>query len=58
MADLHQTSNPDRNAGIDTVGWLFVAVVTAIVAVALVIVYQGSDTQLLENGPVPHLAAR
>ena len=36
MADLHQT-RPDPNAGIDAVGWLFLAFAAAIIAVAAVI---------------------
>jgi len=39
MADLHQTRNPDPNAGIDAMGWLFSAVAAAIIAVAAVIAY-------------------
>ena len=38
MTDLHQTTNPDRNADIDAVGWLFLAFAAAIIAVAAVIV--------------------
>ena len=55
MADLHQMSNPDRNAGIDAVGWLFLAFAAAIIAVAVVIAYEGNDMKLA-NASVPHLA--
>jgi hypothetical protein len=37
MADLHPTDNPDANAGIDAVGWLFLAFAAAVIAVAAVI---------------------
>ena len=37
MTDLHQASTPNPNPGIDAVGWLFSAVVLAIIAVAAVI---------------------
>jgi hypothetical protein len=57
MADLQQQSDPDRSAGVDVVGWIFAAFAAAIVAVAVVIAYEGHDTQLA-NAPVPHLAAR
>jgi predicted Co/Zn/Cd cation transporter (cation efflux family) len=57
MADLHQTRHPDPNAGIDTVGWLFSAVVAAIIAVAALIAYEANDTRLV-NAPVPQIAAR
>jgi hypothetical protein len=57
MADLHQTRNPDPNAGIDTVGWLFSAVVAAVVALAALIAYEANDTTLA-NAPVPQIAAR
>jgi hypothetical protein len=38
MTDLHQTRTPNTNAGIDAVGWLFLAAASAIIAVAAVIV--------------------
>jgi hypothetical protein len=40
MADLHQTGNPQPHAGIDTLGWLFLALDSAIIAVAAVIAYE------------------
>ena len=58
MADLHQTTrNPDPNAGIDAVGWLFSAVAALIIAVAGLIAYEANDTRLA-NAPVPQIAAR
>jgi hypothetical protein len=50
MADLHQARNPNPNTGIDAVGWLFSALVAAIVAVATVIAYEANDTR--PNSPV------
>jgi hypothetical protein len=57
MADLHQTRNPDPNAGIDAMGWLFSAVAVAIIAVAALIAYEANDTRVA-NAPVPQLATR
>ncbi len=57
MADLHQTRNPDPNAGIDAVGWLVSAVAAAIIAVAALIAYEANDT-MLANAPVSQLATR
>jgi hypothetical protein len=57
MADLHQTRNPDPNAGIDAVGWLFSAVAAAIIAVAALIAYEANDT-IVANAPVSHVVAR
>jgi hypothetical protein len=54
MADLRQTSS---NSGIDGVGWLFVAVTVAIIAVAAVIAYEGNGTNLADPS-IPHLVAR
>jgi hypothetical protein len=56
MADLHQT-RPDPNAGIEAVGWLFLAFAAAIIAVAAVIAYEANDTGLA-NAPVSHIVAR
>jgi hypothetical protein len=57
MADLHQTRTPDPNAGIDAVGWLFLAFAVAIIATAAVIAYEASDT-MVANGAVSHVVAR
>ena len=56
MTDLHQARNPNPNAGIDPVGWLFSALVAAIVAVAAVIAYEANDTR--PNAPVSQIVAR
>jgi hypothetical protein len=42
MADLHQKSNPKREAEIDTVGWLFLAVAVLITAAAAPAVVLGA----------------
>jgi hypothetical protein len=55
MANLHR--NPDPNAGIDAVGWLFSAVAAAIIAGAALIAYDANYT-MLANAPVPQIAAR
>jgi len=56
MADLHHTRTPGPDAGIDTVGWLFL-VACAIVAIAAVITYEASDTKAA-NSSVPPIASR
>jgi hypothetical protein len=43
MVDLHETSKPQPNRSIDTIGWLFVAFVVVITAVAAMIAYNASD---------------
>jgi hypothetical protein len=55
MAHLHQKSNPKREAEIDTVGWLFLAVAVLITAAAAMIAYEAND---VANAPVSHIAAR
>jgi hypothetical protein len=57
MADLHHTRTPNPNAGIDAVGWLFLAFACAIIAVAAMIAYEANDTRLA-NAPVSHVVAR
>jgi hypothetical protein len=57
MVDLHQTRTPDPNAGIDAVGWLFLAFAAAIIAAAGVIAYEANDT-MVANAPVSHIVAR
>jgi hypothetical protein len=57
MADLHQTRTPVHNAGIDAVGWLFLAFAVAITAAAAMIAYEANDT-MVANAPVSHVAAR
>jgi hypothetical protein len=49
MADFHETSAPKRTAQIDTVGWLFVAFVVGITAIAAMVAYKGSDTMVAKT---------
>jgi hypothetical protein len=56
MTDLHQTRNPNPNAGIDAMGWLFSAVVAAIIAVAAFIAYEANDARL--PNPVSQIVTR
>jgi hypothetical protein len=57
MSDLHEIRNPNPNAGIDAVGWLFSALVAAIIAVAALIAHEANDT-MVANAPVSHVVAR
>jgi hypothetical protein len=57
MTDLHQTSNRDDSPGIDGVGWLFAAVAAAIIAVAVLIAYEGNDTNF-PHAPLSHVVTR
>jgi hypothetical protein len=57
MADLHHTRTPHPNAGIDAVGWLFLAFACAIIAVTALIAYEANDTKVA-NSSVPHTVAR
>jgi hypothetical protein len=57
MSDLHEIRNPNPNAGIDAVGWLFSALVAAIIAVAALIAYEANDT-MVANAPVSCRAAK
>ena len=57
MADLHETNNPEHNAQIDSVGWVFLAFAIAIIAIAGLVAYDGNNA-MLENGPVSHVASR
>jgi hypothetical protein len=45
MADLHHESH----AGIDAVGWVFLALALVIIAVAAVIAYEASDTTVAKS---------
>ena len=56
MADLHQTGNPQPHAGTDALGWLFLALASAIIAVAAVIAYEANGTSFA-TVPVSHIAA-
>ena len=51
MADLYETSNPERKPEIDAVGWLFLAFAVVITAAAAVVAYEA-------NTPVSHVVAR
>jgi hypothetical protein len=53
MIDLHETSDPKYKAQIDTVGWIFVAFVLVITAVASMVAFYGSDTTIV-NTAVSH----
>jgi hypothetical protein len=55
MTDLHETSDPNYTAPIDTVGWIFVAFAVAITVIAAVVAYHGSGT-MIANPPVSHVA--
>jgi hypothetical protein len=57
MSELHETSNQKSDEEIDTVGWVFAAVVVIITAIAAIIAYQASDT-MVANAPMSHMVAR
>jgi hypothetical protein len=57
MTDLHQTRHPDPNAGIDAVGWVFLVVASAMIAVAALIAYEANGTRVA-NAPVSQIVAR
>jgi hypothetical protein len=57
MSELHETSNQKSNEQIDTVGWVFAAVVVIITAIAAIIVYYGGDNTMVANTPVSRIAA-
>jgi uncharacterized YccA/Bax inhibitor family protein len=54
MVDLHEASNPERNE-IDTLGWLFVAFVVVVTAVAVMAAFNANDT-MVTNTAVSHVA--
>jgi hypothetical protein len=49
MADFHETSAPKYTAQIDTVGWLFVAFVIAVTAIAAAVAYRGNGTMIAKT---------
>jgi hypothetical protein len=49
MVDLHETSNPDPNGRIDTIGWLFAAFVVVITAIAVIIAYNATDIMVTNS---------
>jgi len=57
MSELHETSNQKREEHIDTVGWVFAAVVVIITALAAIIAYHGNDNTIASTR-VSHVAAR
>ena len=57
MADLHETNIPDRKARIDTVGWLFVAGVVVITAIAAMVAYNANDV-IVATTAVWHVAGQ
>jgi uncharacterized membrane protein len=55
MTDLHETTDPKYTAQIDTIGWIFVALVVVITVVAAIEVYQASGV-MIANSLLPHVA--
>jgi hypothetical protein len=56
MSELHETSNQKCEEQIDTVGWGFAAVAVIITAIAAIIAYNSTDSTIVANTPVSHLA--
>ena len=56
MADLRETGTPECKAQIDTIGWVFVAVVVVITACAGMVAYNAND--LMVTNTMSHVAAR
>jgi hypothetical protein len=59
MTNLHETSNPERRAEIDTLGWLLSALVVVVTASAWMVAYNANNVQVSNNNvPVsnPRLA--
>ncbi|HYA07145.1 MAG TPA: hypothetical protein VEF90_14755 [Xanthobacteraceae bacterium] len=57
MAKLHETKIPERQAQIDTVGWLFVAGVVVITAIAAMVAYNANDVTVATTA-ASHVAAQ
>jgi len=55
MSELHETSNPKHKEQIDTVGWVFAAVVIIITAIAATVAYRGNDNTVVANTTVSNL---
>jgi hypothetical protein len=55
MVDLHETSNPEHNEQIDTLGWVFLALAIIIVAIAAIVAYDGNNA-MVANTTVSHVA--
>jgi hypothetical protein len=56
MTDLHETGDPKYTAQIDSVGWIFVAFVVVITAIAAMVAYEGNNTMVAKI-TVSHVAA-
>ena len=54
MANLHDTSNPDRLAEIDTLGWLLAALVVVVTASAWMVAYHANNVMI--STTIRHLA--
>ena len=46
MAMLHETSYPQRLAGIDTLGWLLAALLVVVTASAWIVAYNASNVTI------------
>jgi hypothetical protein len=57
MSELYETRNQKNDEQIDTVGWVFSAVVVIIMAVAAIIAYHGNDDSVVANISVSRVAA-
>ncbi len=54
---INETSTSELKAQIDTIGWLFVATVAVITAIAVMTaIYDGNDT-MIANAPVSQAVA-
>jgi len=53
MANLHETSNPERIIEIDTVGWLLAALVIVVTASAWMVAYNANNVPI--STTMPHL---
>jgi hypothetical protein len=50
MANLHETSNPERMAEIDTLGWLLAALVVVVTAGAWMVAYNANNVTISTTG--------
>jgi hypothetical protein len=55
MTNLHDTSDRDRNAKIDAVGWLFAAFTVIVVGMAAIVAYEGTYASIAASN-VPQVA--
>jgi hypothetical protein len=56
MTDLRETSDLEPKAEIDTAGWVFVAFVVVITAIAAMVAYEGNNGTMIANTPASHIA--